>query len=66
MHLCTQFECALEVFQLADRFDLDRLTELVVPMIARHLTVATVLEALQFSETHRHTVLHVVCTHYDR
>jgi hypothetical protein len=54
-YLLQSFATAVEVFQLADRWDLDRLTELVVPLISRHLSVANVFAALQFAETHKHS-----------
>ena len=53
-HLVLTFAMALEVFTLADRWDLDRLTELVVPIISRHLSVANVYSALQFADAHSH------------
>ena len=54
VHTVPSFEIALEVFQLADRFDLDFLSELTVPIIARYLTVSNILAALKFSEDHAH------------
>lgn len=53
-HMLQSFAAAVEVFQLADRFDLDRLTELVVPLITRHLSIANVFAAIAFADTHQH------------
>ena len=53
--LISSFRVAIEVFQLADRFDLDALTDLLVPAIAANLSIQNVIPALQFAYAHRHS-----------
>ena len=52
-YVCS-FDCAVEVFLLADRYDLEKLTELIVPMIARYLGVNNIFQAIQFADDHMH------------